>query len=177
MKNNGRHQQGFTFIELMVVVAIIGILAAVAIPAYQDYIVKAKLAEAAELVGPVKKAIAGYYDRWGQLPIDNAAAGLPPPSSLRGSKAVIEIEVRDGVIGVLLDNVKNETINKKRIFLRAAFNRANPTAPLQWVGNDLDPPTGYAASSETWGDMASDPVALRFFGGAKQSVLKTGGPK
>ncbi len=166
MKRNRLRQKGFTLIELMVVVSIIGILAAIAIPAYQDYVVRSKLAEAAQLLGPVKTAVSQYYDRWGRLPKDNTAAGLPPPAALRG-KSVMEIEVRDGVIGVLLDNVKLTTINGKRVFLRPAISQAYPTGNIVWVGNDRTAPTGYATQGATWDAMVTDEVALRYFGGPK----------
>ncbi len=70
------HQSGFTLIELMIVVAIVGILASVAVPAYSDYTVRAKVSEAVSAVGPVKASIADYYYSNGELPSSSADAGL-----------------------------------------------------------------------------------------------------
>jgi len=69
-------QQGFTLIELMIVVAIIGILAAIAIPAYQDYTIRAQVSEGLNLSGGAKAAVSEYYQDRGAWPGDNATAGL-----------------------------------------------------------------------------------------------------
>lgn len=74
--NMKKTQQGFTLIELMIVIAIIGILAAVALPAYQDYTVRAKMAEPMALLGEAKTTISEYYVTMGQAPTDLNQAGL-----------------------------------------------------------------------------------------------------
>ena len=78
-------QQGFTLIELMIVVAIIGILAAVAIPAYQDYTIRAKVTEGLSLAGAAKVAVAETYSSKGAPPSANISAGLPIPASIAGN--------------------------------------------------------------------------------------------
>ena len=68
-------QQGFTLIELMIVVAIIGILAAIAIPAYQDYTVRSKVTELINAAGVCKTSVAEYYQTKGAMPADATTAG------------------------------------------------------------------------------------------------------
>ncbi|CNO73081.1 class I pilin PilE [Neisseria gonorrhoeae] len=83
-------QKGFTLIELMIVIAIVGILAAVALPAYQDYTARAQVSEAILLAEGQKSAVAGYYLNHGKWPKDNGNAGVasPPKSKANMFKAL-----------------------------------------------------------------------------------------
>jgi prepilin-type N-terminal cleavage/methylation domain-containing protein len=81
-----KQQKGFTLIELMIVIAIIGILAAIAIPAYQDYTIRSKVSEGLNLAGAAKLAVAETYDSNGRFPAaDNSSYGLPLDVSIAGN--------------------------------------------------------------------------------------------
>jgi type IV pilus assembly protein PilA len=79
-----KKMQGFTLIELMIVIAILGILMAIAIPAYQDYAVRAKVSEGINLAGASKLAVAETYSSTGVFPPSNQSAGLPTNTSISG---------------------------------------------------------------------------------------------
>ncbi|EMS2839064.1 pilin [Neisseria gonorrhoeae] len=107
-------QKGFTLIELMIVIAIVGILAAVALPAYQDYTARAQVSEAILLAEGQKSAVTEYYLNNGKWPADNGAAGVASASTIKG-KYVKQVEVKNGVVTAEMasSNVNKEIKGKK----------------------------------------------------------------
>lgn len=96
-------QKGFTLIELMIVVAIIGILAAVALPAYQDYTKRARVSEGIGLAAGAKTSVSEFFASNGHFPPTNLSAGLPAGTSISGN-AVTSVEVgTNGAITITYD--------------------------------------------------------------------------
>ncbi|ENX8953484.1 pilin, partial [Neisseria gonorrhoeae] len=112
-------QKGFTLIELMIVIAIVGILAAVALPAYQDYTARAQVSEAILLAEGQKSAGTEYYLNHGEWPANNSDAGVASPSDIKG-KYVESVTVEKGVVTAKMasSNV-NKEIKDKRLSLWA----------------------------------------------------------
>lgn len=107
-------QKGFTLIELMIVVAIIGILAAVALPAYQDYTKRARVSEGLGLAAGAKTAVTEFTASNNRFPSSNASAGIAAMGSITGN-AVTSVEVASGGTITVVYNDKVE--NGKKIVL------------------------------------------------------------
>ena len=113
-----KKQQGFTLIELMIVVAIIGILAAIAIPAYQDYTIRAQVSEGINLASGAKSAISEYFMDSGNLPGSNAEAGLE--GTITGNYVtgvVVGGGAGNGVVTVTFGNQANNAISTQTLTL------------------------------------------------------------
>ncbi|EMT6183078.1 pilin, partial [Neisseria gonorrhoeae] len=112
-------QKGFTLIELMIVIAIVGILAAVALPAYQDYTARAQVSEAILLAEGQKSAVTEYYLNHGEWPKDNTSAGVASSDKIKG-KYVQKVEVAKGVVTAEMASTGvNKEIQGKKLSLWA----------------------------------------------------------
>lgn len=123
---------GFTLIELMLVITIIGILAAVAFPAFNVYTQRAEVAEALVLSVGAKKAVQDYYAFHGRLPRDNRQAGLPVASSLQGSY-VSSLAIEQGAVHVRFGNRSEKAIQDAVLSLLPVINPARPQRITAWA--------------------------------------------
>jgi type IV pilus assembly protein PilA len=121
----------------MIVVAIIGILAMIAMPAYQQYLIRAQIAEGLNLSGPVKTAVAEFYEQNGLFPANNAEAALETPASYTG-KYVSSISVNGAVISILYGKDANAAINGSSITITAAPDLGSMTWDCATAGLILD---------------------------------------
>ena len=136
-----KSQQGFTLIELMIVVAIIAILAAIALPAYQDYVTRSQVSEGISLATGAKVAIATYYADTGEFPPDNPAAGMSDPGSING-KYVSSVTVDDtGTISVVFSGSASAKISGQTLTMQVHDNAGS----LSWECGGL--PNNYMPST------------------------------
>ncbi len=124
-----KKQQGFTLIELMIVVAIIGILAAIAIPAYQDYTIRAQVSEGLSLAGGAKAAVSEFTMDTGRFPSDNDTAGLSAAASIQG-KYVSSVTNTNGLLAIAYNQGDTHaTLRTQTLNLSASTN----TGSVEWV--------------------------------------------
>ncbi|HFB6481656.1 TPA: pilin, partial [Neisseria gonorrhoeae] len=121
-------QKGFTLIELMIVIAIVGILAAVALPAYQDYTARAQVSEAILLAEGQKSAVTEYYLNHGIWPKDNDEAGVASSGEIKG-KYVESVTVTNGVVTA---EMKSDGVNKEIKGKRLSLWAKRQAGSVKW---------------------------------------------
>jgi type IV pilus assembly protein PilA len=132
-------QKGFTLIELMIVVAIIGILAAIAIPAYQDYTIRAQVTEGLNLMSDMKAGVAEWYAQEGSWPTSLNEIGISGGATSKSGKYVQQINLNGGTLVAMFGLQANENINGSVLALRPMVSG---NGDVIWICGDRTAPSG-----------------------------------
>ena len=128
-----QNQKGFTLIELMIVVAIIAILAAIAISQYQDYVIRSQVSEGSSLADGMKTAVAEFYNNNGRFSANgNASYGLSAPTSIQGTYVASVGVDANGRILAHFSSSGGKKANTKINNLTLAFSPVTHAGSIEW---------------------------------------------
>ncbi len=137
--------KGFTLIEMMVVVGIIAILATLALPIYTSSLARDQIVESVALVEQLKLPADRYWQANGNLPANNAEAGIPESRKLIGNY-VESIELKDGAFHIAFGNKAVKVLKGKFLTVRAITVTGSPASPMSWTCGYSNVPTGMEAA-------------------------------
>jgi type IV pilus assembly protein PilA len=151
--------QGFTLVEMLVVVAVIAILAMIAMPSYQGKLVRDQIVEGSTLATLAKAPIAATWAATKTLPLDNASVALPAPDKIV-SNLVRAVTVQDGAIHITYGNRANGNIKDKTLTLRPAVVEDAQVVPVAWVCAAAAPPDKMTVKGENKTDIPKEYLPL-----------------
>ncbi|HET7728418.1 MAG TPA: pilin [Usitatibacter sp.] len=136
-----KRSSGFTWIELVLVLAVIALLGAMAIPGMQDTALRKQVKEGLALADLAKSGVQLAWNTTGEMPADNAAAGLPPHDKIVGN-VVKDVNVDAGAITLTYGNNASRALDGKRVTLRPAIVPGQPIVPIAWLCHEVPVPAG-----------------------------------
>jgi type IV pilus assembly protein PilA len=161
-----KRDAGFSLLELMIVIGIIVILALIALPGVPDKFVRDQIVDAVKLADIAKLPVALTWATTATMPVDNAAAGLPPAGSIVNNY-ISSVSVESGAIQVTFGNSANANIRGKILSFRPAVIEASQIVPVAWVCGNAAPPVPMTVRGLNKTDVALKylPINCRSSGG------------
>ena len=156
---------GFTWIELVLILAVVGILAAMAFPAMQDAALKKQVRAALELSAVARGGVQAAWTALGEMPADNKAAALPEAEKIVGS-FVSGVNVEDGAVTLTLGNQASRQLHGKRLTVRPAVVADQKVVPIAWLCHAFPVPNGMEVRGTDQTDVPPQWLPVECRGGA-----------
>lgn len=147
-----KRSPGFSAVEMLIVLAVFGILAAMAIPAYQSKIVREQIAAAIPLADTAKEPISAYRKATEGLPADNKETGLPDAEKIV-SNHIRALAVEDGAIHMTFGNNAHGLLKGKILSIRPAIVEDSPVVPIAWICGNAAVPDKMAVKGKNRTDV------------------------